>query len=158
MPDKKLKLIRDVNDILRESVTATIAALFNVRVDSSQVIGAASSSDDFVCCGELAGENSRATIVFVFERELILAFVESAFAGDGDVDPALYEATALEIVNIVGNRLKTYLNLHGYNLTMALPSAYERSRLAPDLDRVVHLTFSLKDKAAMDVDFYLRCA
>lgn len=156
---KNHQIASTVTDIIRESVTTTISTLFNVPINASQTARLFPSPDDFVCCGELIQDASTsARLMFLFDRELIELLVHCAFPGNSNIDPSIYESTALEIVNIVSNNLKMYLNVHGYNLRVALPYVVDRSGGPVVDDSLVKLVFSSKESAVMGVDFYLRSA
>ena len=158
MPDKNRELACSITGIIRESVTNTIATLFNIAVDANDMVHKVPSLDDFVCCGELIQDDARAKLMFLFDHDLIEQLVHRAFPGTADIDPALYESAALEIVNIVSNNLKMYLNVHGYKLHLAIPYIPQRDRIVSDEAPFVQLAFSSKSSAVMGVDFYLRSA
>ncbi len=159
MPNKNQELARSISGIIRQSVTNTIATLFNVSVNASEDVHKVPSGDDFVCCGELVQDDARATLMFLFDRELIERLLGCVFSASELIDDtAIYESAALEIVNIVGNNLKMYLNVHGYKLNMSIPYVPDREGQAPAEEPLVQMTFSAKNSAVMGVDFYLRRA
>ena len=97
--------------------------------------------------------------MFSFDRELIERLMQCVFLTSELTDSAMYELAALEIVNMVGNNLKTYLNTHGYKFYMAIPYAVDRSvtdrSTGAAEEPMIHLAFSLKETGVMGVDFYL---
>ena len=162
MQNKDARLADNITKIIHDSVTTTIATIFNVSIDSCANTHKVSFNDDYICCGELIQDDARAKLMFVFDRDLIERLMQCVFSASELADPNIYESAALEIVNIVGNNLKTYLNIHGYKLHMALPyipdcSVPGRGKIAAE-DPLVRLAFSLKEDGVMGVDFYLNRA
>jgi hypothetical protein len=158
MPLNDPHFTKNLTAIIGESVTTTIATLFNVSVQTCRTPGKVPAVDDFICCGELIQDDAKAKLMFVFDRDLIERLVNCAFPSSEAIDPAMYESTALEIVNIVSNNLKMYLNVHGYKLQMSIPYVHNPAQTPAVENPMIQLAFSSKDSAVMNVDFYLRTA
>jgi hypothetical protein len=152
------ELAESIEKKLRASVTHTISILFNVTVDVDGSSGEAPAPDDYVCCGELIQDQARATLMFSFDRALIQMLADLIFPPNNRTAPGVCEATATEIVNIVGNELKTHLNLQGYKLRAGIPYVLDQKETVAKENPLIHLAFSLKNDPAMGVDFFLRSA
>jgi len=159
MLKNKQKLADDMAEIIRKSVAHTLAVMFNTSIDACQNVSKSPSVDDFIYCSEFLQEDAHAHILFLFDRELIEKFVHGIFPPEALEDPLVYESTASEIVNIVGNSLKQYLNLHGYHFEMAIPYSPEPGQHIPaGGGPLVQMAFSCKSESEIGVDFYLRGA
>jgi len=149
---------QSVEELIQASVTSTISTLFKIPIDVCSGMGKVGSSDNYFCCGEFVQDDTKATLLFVFDRALIKKLTGIIFPADSVNSPGVCEATAAEIVNIVSNQLKTHLNVHGYKLHLGQPCMLDRAQAALKERPLIHMAFSLKNDVAMGVDFYLRSA
>ena len=158
MRNEDILFRQGIAQIISTSVTTTMETLFNVSIDVCENMQQESSADYVVCCGDLVQDDAHATLMFLFDLNLIKLLVHRTFAAEDLENAEMYESAALEVVNIIGNKLKSYLNVRGYKLEMVIPYVPDRNHSMPAENPMVHMAFSLKDAASMDVDFYLRSA
>jgi len=145
-------------EIIRSSVSNTLAVMFNISIEVFENTSKIPAVDDYVICCEFIQENVRSHILFLFDHKLIDKFIRGIFPPELLKDPAVYQSTASEIVNIVGNCMKQYLNLHGYHFEMAIPFTPDLVRMPTANGPLLQMVFSCKSDSAMGVDFYLQCA
>lgn len=115
----------DVSDVVAQAVTMTFDAMFQ--------LGVARGADEAetgletrrgICSGVTLSQRGALDVDFRFRfsRNLLSDLAEDSYPGDMPDPDAIQEDLACAIANIVGSRVKTFLNGKGFDLTMNLPS------------------------------------
>lgn len=93
-----------------------------------------------------------ANFCFTFDDEL-LSRTATAFYGAKGEDRAVRDDIACAVANIVGSKVKTCLNKHGYAFEMAIPFVAEPGNM-PHLTRedIIHVHFAYNDRKGQNSD------
>lgn len=88
------------------------------------------------------GAAAGADFCFSFDQDLLEKAASGFYPGDQLQNPQIFEDIACAISNIVGSRIKTWLNDNGYDLSMGLP--FVEHEIGGDLPRqgTIHIHFA----------------
>lgn len=94
-----------------------------------------------------------ANFCFTFDDQLLTMTAAAFYPANEAGKPAVREDIACAVANIVGSKVKTCLNRHGYNFEMTIPFVAEPG-IAPDLarDDVLHVHFAYDDSLGKSSD------
>lgn len=124
--------------------------LFNVKVIPDRDIESLGDRK-MVCIGNLHQEGINIALRFVFGQDLLKPLLMQFYSNEYLDSDHVYEDTACEIVNILCNQVKSYLNSHGFQLEFNLPEMGLKGNDSESIT-VMNVAFSLKGNDHFYVD------
>jgi hypothetical protein len=114
----------DVSDVVAQAVTITFDTMFRMGVarggDDAKA-GAETRRGICSCVTLTQGGTLDVDVRFRFDPKLLSGIAQENYPDESLDESALREDLACAIANIVGSRVKTFLNGKGFDLTMNLP-------------------------------------
>lgn len=152
-----------VSDIVGKTVTGTFDTMFGREItNSTSGEGAPPARNGGDICSHVRLTQGAALNVgfsFHFDESLLAAIAEETYPEQARKIPMkmICEDMACAIANVVGSRVKAFLNGHGYDLSMNIPAAGADSNAAGELS-YLSFTYSASPEqdAAVLVNIHLQ--
>jgi hypothetical protein len=104
-------------------------------------------------CVSLAEKNFQAEFYFSFDRALLLLTANAFYEKDRGNQPAVQEDIACAVANIVGGKVKTFLNHHGYEFEMGIPFVAKPGSAGRDDALHVHFSYDKSGSNGLVVNY-----
>lgn len=138
------ELLKELEDIISNSTIDTMNQIFGFQVsynpDSLEY-----SPELIIASVEFWDVLDSFTVTYIFERELILSLVKNIY------DPAtitkegadeICKDTVSELANVISNKIKAFINRHGFNSVMEIPQADILNAISPnEMPHNIHMHF-----------------
>lgn len=131
-------LDQSVIEGLEQTITASTIETFDQIFGHKLSFGDAAASQDtdvIVANVEFWESFETFSVFFIFEKALILSLIRSIYDEQTlrqDVDE-ICKDTVCELANIIGNKIKYYINQMGYSSVMEIPTAEVMDTLNPSV-------------------------
>lgn len=116
------------------STIETFDQIFGYKLSFSPVSGSY-NADSIVAHVEFWENFETFNVCFVFSKELIMSLMKSVYEDDTltkeGIDEICKDAVC-ELVNIISNRIKLYINEQGFNSVMEIPTAEIITTIDPE--------------------------
>lgn len=149
-----LGITREVSENLKPIVTSGMenifSSMFHVEIISTDSF-LSSKEKEFICIGKLYQKDIKIALRFIFTKNLLKPLLKNLYSDDFLEKQEVYEDAASEIVNILCNQVKKYLNDHGYSLDFERPEMDTQCEKCNDFNSVMNVAFSYKN----DDNFYV---
>ena len=141
-----------ITAIVTDTISETFQTYFNIDCSALAKNMKDKKGENGIICRASFKNGSLAGAVFVtFDPHVLEKVSQVVYPPDQANSPESYESCAKEIANIVGMRVKSYLNENGYTLHMDIPSIdYEIENDEDD----IHISFKVEhDNLYVDIHF-----
>lgn len=138
--------------IIADAVSETFLSYFSVNISADKFpVRSGSQREPIVSEAVVSGDTGYGAIVVSFEREGLVHLAKAVFPPEIAEQKDALEGCAAEIANIVGTRVKNFLNDQGFGLQISTPV----TRLHPSRDSsFLHVSFKIIDGSlTVDVIF-----
>ena len=142
----------ELTGAISDSVLQTVAAMFGRKIYAAGAVNRKAEAPPFAVSVLLMQEKSAARLRMVFDRQLLEPLVADVYSAEDLRNDAVLKDAASEIANVVGNRIKAFVNGKGFAVTMGFPEAEDPGKPVKDGAGVVSLDFSLNENAPRDKD------
>jgi hypothetical protein len=142
------QIMSDISQVMATAVVETFNGMFGQELVSARVREQGETSAAGQTCACLVLEHGDAPAKFFFSfDDRMLALTARAFFSDARVsDPVVRQDIACAVANIVGTRVKNYLNAQpGNKFEMTLPFAVKPEEVEWPARDAVYLNFSYND-------------
>ncbi|TVQ83605.1 MAG: response regulator [Micavibrio sp.] len=140
----------ELESIVTDGVKQIFSDMFSVSIMREET-PAKGNGKDFVCAGRLHEDDMSITLRFHFDQNLLQPLLAQIYAPDYLADEEIYCDAACEIVNILGNQIKSRLNDYGYALSLDFPEICGDMKAGAG-DSVLNVRFSLNSERYFIVD------
>ena len=142
MKDKMAAYRGQISSVVVSSVIDTFNLMLHQNVTAMPVRTPRQPGPDMAvyACVRLDQKDLQADFYFSFDRSLLLLTATAFYETERGKQPAIQEDIACAVANIVGGKVKTFLNQQGYEFDMGVP--YDASPGAPGSDDTIHVHFS----------------
>lgn len=153
-----------VSDIVGKAMTGTFDTMFGRELTTAgRGDGAATASNDDISSHVSLSQGAALNVDFIFhfDPKLLAAIAEETYPDQAKTIPMqlICEDMACAIANVVGSRVKAFLNGRGYDLAMDIPAIGAVNDTAGEAGDSTHLTFQYpspgRDTAAITVNIHL---
>lgn len=142
MKDKMAAYRSQISSVVVSSVIDTFNLMLRQNVTAMAVRTPRPPGPDMAvyACVTLDQKDLRADFYFSFDRSLLLLTAAAFYEQERGRQPAIQEDIACAVANIVGGKVKTFLNREGYNFEMGIPFVAKPGAAAGE--DMVHVHFS----------------
>lgn len=136
-----------VSDIVGKTMTGTFDTMFGREITATDAGEGAAHGGGMDICSQVSltqGVSLNVDFSFHFDEKLLSEIAEETYPEQARKIPMkmICEDMACAIANVVGSRVKAFLNGQGYDLSMNIPSAGAVNDSAPAEPReFAHLSF-----------------
>lgn len=146
----------EISGVVEDTVVETFNGMFGQKVVTAAVQRVAEPGPEhkvYACLLLDQEKDVSANFCFSFDDHLLLMTAANFYPGEEAANPSVREDIACAVANIVGSRVKTFLNRRGYNFEMTIPFVAEPGA-QPELrrDGTVHVHFSYDDSQGRSSD------
>ena len=146
----------EISGVVEETVVETFNGMLGQKVVTAAVQRPAKPGPThkvYACLLLDQQKDISANFCFTFDDQLLSMTASNFYPGDEAVKASVREDIACAVANIVGSKVKTYLNKQGYDFEMTIPFVAEPSA-TPDLrrDGTIHVHFSYDDSQGRSSD------
>ena len=143
MLDNLKKHEKEIVGIVNDTVKETFRSYFNIDCDQLKTPQTTGKNTGITCKAEFKNANSEGAVFVTIEEAILDKISSIIYPPDSAKMKESYQACAIEIANIVGMRVRTYLNDNGYDLEMSIPSI---ASLQKENDDDIYISFSIEDR------------
>lgn len=140
-----------IEEIVADALQVTFKTYFGIDIYKAGLRLDKDLKDGIFCSTTIRDPNSAGAVTISFEKPFLLELSNMIYPPNEASKKESFEACAKEIGNIVSARVKTYLNDHGHDLTIGIPSiVYQDERKAHDIKFSFFIEHS---RLFVDIDF-----
>lgn len=142
MKDKMAAYRGQISSVVVTSVIDTFNHMLHQNVTAMPVRAPRQPGPDMAvyACVRLDQKDLQADFYFSFDRSLLLLTAAAFYEKERGKQPAIQEDIACAVANIVGGKVKTFLNQQGYEFDMGIPFVVKGS--TDGGDDTIHVHFS----------------
>ena len=142
MKDKMAAYRGQISSVVVSSVIETFNQMLHQNVTAMPVRAPRQPGPDMAvfACVRLDQKDLQADFYFSFDRSLLLLTATAFYEQDRSKQPAVQEDIACAVANIVGGKVKTFLNEQGYEFDMGIPFVARPG--GANADDTIHVHFS----------------
>jgi hypothetical protein len=146
-----------ISSVVVASVIDTFNLMLRQNVTAMPTPGPAAIGPDMAvyACVRLDQQDLRADFYFSFDRALLLLTAAAFYEKDREAQPAIQEDIACAVANIVGGKVKTFLNHEGYHFEMGLPFVAKPGALGADDAVRVQFSFDKSGSNGLVVNYVM---
>lgn len=148
LPDS---LREELKPVVAKGIKNIFSELFHVEIVSDDYVSKLSGRE-LVCLGRLYQSDMTLITRFLFNEDLLKPLLAQLYASEYIKSDDIYESAACEIVNILCNQIKAFLNKHGYNLEFDIPQMEKQEDKVSQADSVLNVHFSLNEDQHFIID------
>lgn len=139
----------EISGVVEDTVIETFNGMFGQRVVAAAVRKASEPEPErkvYACLLLDQKMDVSANFCFSFDDRLLSLTAANFYPGEEAAKPSVREDIACAVANIVGSRVKTFLNKNGYNFEMTIPFVAEPgARTELKRDGTINVHFSYDD-------------
>lgn len=120
------EMVQGLQDTIALSTIETIDQIFGYKLSFNKESDTSYNSDAIIANVEFWENFDTFHVCFIFEKELIFSLVGSMYDDqkpDQDAINEICKDAVCELANIISNKIKLFINKHGFNSVMEIPSA-----------------------------------
>lgn len=146
----------EISDVVEDTVVETFNGMLGQKVVTAAVQRPAEPGPEhkvYACLLLDQEKDVSANFCFSFDDQLLSMTAANFYPGDEAAKPSVREDIACAVANIVGSKVRTFLNKHGYNFEMTIPFVAEPGA-GTELKRdgTIHVHFSYDDNQGRSSD------
>ena len=146
----------EISGVVEDTVVETFNGMLGQNVVTAAVQRAAVPGPDrkvFACLLLDEQKGMKANFCFSFDDQLLSLTAANFYPRDMADKAAVREDIACAVANIVGSKVKTCLNKHGYDFEMTIPFVAEPASVAGfNREDIIHVHFAYDDKKGRSSD------
>ncbi|MEZ0224748.1 MAG: hypothetical protein ACAH83_09365 [Alphaproteobacteria bacterium] len=142
MKDKMAAYKSQISSVVVSSVIDTFNLMLRQNVTAMALRSPRPPGPDMAvyACVKLDQEDLSANFYFSFDRSLLMMTAAAFYEKDKDKQPGIQEDIACAVANIVGGKVKAFLNRQGYAFDMGIPFVAKQGEQGSE--DAVHVHFS----------------
>lgn len=156
MKDRMAAYRSQISSVVVTSVIDTFNLMLHQNVTAIAVRTPRPPGPDMAvyACVTLDQKDLRADFYFSFDRSLLLLTAASFYERERGRQPAIQEDIACAVANIVGGKVKTFLNREGYNFDMGIPFVAKPGAAGEDMIQV-HFSYDKTGDNGLVVNYVM---
>lgn len=142
MKDKMAAHRSQISSVVVSSVIDTFNLMLRQNVSAMAARSPRPPGPDMAvyACVRLSQEDLSANFYFSFDRNLLVLTAAAFYEKERGRQPGVQEDIACAVANIVGGKVKTFLNREGYDFDMGVPFVAKPGD--PGAEDTIHVHFS----------------
>lgn len=140
----------ELQPIVVEGMKDIFSSMFKTNVVPDKVIKE-KHKEDLICVAWLYQHNIKIALRFLYSKDLLRPLLLNFYTEDYLNKNSVYEDAASEIVNILSNQVKSFLNEKDFDLQMEQPKADAQCKICAKADSILNVAFTLQE----DDHFYV---
>lgn len=153
---------KSLNEAIFDATTKTVVGLFGSKLAICQNKMDTDDATLLVSVTVPLMEGMEGIILrLVFDKQFLKTLVLGITSGTNSINDAVYEDAASELANIIGNKVKSFLNSHGFFIIMEHPVIETEEEIKEESDpkdRITELNLSLGESQQTGSPIIYICA
>lgn len=145
-------LREDLKNTIIQATTETVEAFFGCRID---ITSEKQNIDNnfIIACVPFRQESEAILLRLAFEKAFIRDLTSAFYSGDfdGSEKDRVDEDAASELANIIGNRVKFFMNAHAFDFDIDLPYIERASTTRSDKVKIIDLNFKMNEGPGLSI-------
>lgn len=135
---------KKILSIVKETIKETFLSYFNLTCEEiEQLRSQEPDAEKITCETKIQNTTSECIVSVTIEENILEKISQIIYPPDQAKTQEAYESCVLEIANIVGMRVKTYLNECGFDLTASIPKVSNTFKSEYD---DIYISFNIEEK------------
>ena len=130
--------------IVKETVRETFLSYFNLTCEEVEKLRAEEPNAEKITCEtKIHNTKSECVVAVTIEENILEKISQIVYPPDIAKTKQAYESCVLEVANIVGMKVKTYLNENGFELKASIPTVSKVIKTEHD---DIFISFSIEEE------------